>query len=61
MEFNAQEVVLLLFATIGPLKATLVYALLTAEASPEFSTRAAFRSVLNAVRARWGLASSSPP
>jgi multiple antibiotic resistance protein len=46
MEFNPQEVVLLLFATIGPLKATIVCAVLTAEVSPEFVRRVAFRSVL---------------
>jgi multiple antibiotic resistance protein len=46
MEFNALEVVHLLFATIGPLKVTIVCASLTADASPEFRKRVAFRSVL---------------
>ncbi len=46
MEFNALEAALLLFATIGPLKVTIVCASITAEASPEFLRRVAFRSVL---------------
>jgi multiple antibiotic resistance protein len=46
MEFNPQEVVLLLFATIGPLKATIVCASLTDGASPEFVRKVALRSVL---------------
>jgi multiple antibiotic resistance protein len=46
MELNAREAVLLLFATIGPLKVTIVCALLTAKASPEFIRKVALRSVL---------------
>ncbi len=46
MEFNPQEAVLLMFATIGPLKATIVCASLTAGASPEFLRKVALRSVL---------------
>ena len=46
MEFNAGEAFLLLFATIGPLKAMVVCASLTAEASPGFCKQVAFRSVL---------------
>ena len=46
MEFKPLEAALLLFATIGPLKVTIVCASLTAEASPEFLRRVAFRSVL---------------
>jgi multiple antibiotic resistance protein len=46
MEFNPQEVVLLMFATIGPLKATIVCASLTCDASPQFLRKVASRSVL---------------
>ena len=46
MAFNPFEVVMLLFATIGPLKVTIVCAMLTATASPEFLRWVAFRSVL---------------
>jgi multiple antibiotic resistance protein len=46
MELNAREAVFLLFATIGPLKVTIVCALLTTEASPEFIRKVALRSVL---------------
>ena len=49
MEFNAWEVIMLLFATIGPLKVTIVCATLTADAPPEFLKRVAFRSVLIAL------------
>jgi multiple antibiotic resistance protein len=40
---------MLLLATIGPLKVTIVCATLTADASPEFLKRVAFRSVLIAL------------
>lgn len=46
MEFNHSEVIMLLFTAIGPLKVTIVCASLTANASPEFCKRVAFRSVL---------------
>ena len=46
MDFNPGEVFLLLFATIGPLKATIVCATMNAEASPEFLKKVALRSVL---------------
>jgi multiple antibiotic resistance protein len=46
MEFNYYEVFLLLFATIGPLKVTIVCAALTADTSSEFLNRVAIRSVL---------------
>ncbi len=46
MEFNPQEAILLMFATIGPLKATIVCASLTAKAPPGFLRQVAFRSVL---------------
>ena len=46
MEFNPCEAFLLLFATIGPLKVTIVCASLTADASPEFLNRVALRAVL---------------
>jgi multiple antibiotic resistance protein len=49
MEFNVSEVIMLLFATIGPLKVTIVCATLTANAPPEFLKRVAFRSVLIAL------------
>ena len=49
MEFNPSEVIMLLLATIGPLKVTIVCATLTADASPEFLKRVAFRSVLIAL------------
>ncbi len=49
MEFSPSEVILLLLATIGPLKVTIVCATLTADASPEFLKRVAFRSVLIAL------------
>jgi multiple antibiotic resistance protein len=49
MEFNPLEVILLLLATLGPLKVTIVCASLTADASPEFIKRVAFRSVLIAL------------
>jgi multiple antibiotic resistance protein len=45
MEFNPWEAILLLFATIGPLKVTIVCASLTADAPPEFLNRVALRSV----------------
>lgn len=46
MGFNHSEVIMLLLTAIGPLKVTIVCALLTAEASPEFCRRVATRSVL---------------
>jgi multiple antibiotic resistance protein len=46
MVFNYCEVILLLFATIGPLKVTIVCASLTADTPPEFLNRVALRSVL---------------
>ena len=46
MEFSPSEVVLLLLATIGPLKVTLVAASLTAGASTDFVNRVAARSVV---------------
>jgi multiple antibiotic resistance protein len=46
MEFNSCEAILLLFATIGPLKVTIVCASLTADASPEFLNRVALRAVV---------------
>lgn len=49
MEFKPLEIVLLLFATIGPLKVTLVCATLTANASAEFLAEVARRSVLIAL------------
>ncbi len=49
MEFNHSEVIMLLFTAIGPLKVTIVCATLTADASPEFVKRVAFRSVLIAL------------
>ncbi len=49
MEFNHSEVIMLLFTAIGPLKVTIVGATLTADASPEFVKRVAFRSVLIAL------------
>ena len=49
MEFNYAEIIMLLLATIGPLKVTIVCATLTADASPEFLKRVAFRSVLIAL------------
>ena len=49
MEFNPSEIIMLLFATIGPLKVTIVCATLTAGASPDFLKQVAFRSVLIAL------------
>jgi len=49
MEFTHSEVIMLLLAAIGPLKVTIVCASLTADASPEFLKRVAFRSVLIAL------------
>ena len=46
MEFNLSEAILLLFATIGPLRATIVCATLTADASPAFLKQLAWRAVL---------------
>ena len=46
MEFNPYEVILLLFATIGPLRVTLVCATLTAGANAAFVRQLAARSVL---------------
>jgi len=49
MEYNSAEIFMLLLATIGPLKVTLVCATLTAGASSEFLKKVAFRSVLIAL------------
>lgn len=49
MEFKPYEVILLLLATLGPLKATIVCATLTAGTSAEFLKRVALRSVLVAL------------
>ncbi len=49
MEFKPYEVVLLLLASIGPLKVTIVCATLTAGAPPEFLKQVASRSVLIAL------------
>lgn len=46
MEFNPSEIIILLFATIGPLKVTIVCASLTGSASPEFVKRLAWRAVV---------------
>ena len=46
MDLTWLEVIMLLFATIGPLKVTIVCANLTAEAPPEFLRQVARRSVL---------------
>jgi len=46
MEFKPLEGILLLFATIGPLKATIVCATLAADAPPAFLKRLASRAVL---------------
>lgn len=46
MDFTPTEVVLLLLASIGPLKVTIVAASLMADAPPEFVRRVAARSVL---------------
>ena len=46
MGFKLAEVILLLFATIGPLKVTIVCATLTAGATPKFLADLALRSVL---------------
>jgi len=49
MELNPYEVILLLLASIGPLKVMIVCASLTADASPAFLKKVAFRSVLIAL------------
>jgi multiple antibiotic resistance protein len=49
MEFNRSEIAMLLFATIGPLKVTIVCASLTAGTPPEFLKKVALRSVLVAL------------
>lgn len=46
MEFKPAEAILLLFATIGPLKATIVCATLTAKATPAFLKQFALRAVV---------------
>ena len=46
MELHPTEIMMLLFAAIGPLKVTIVCATLTANASPEFLRRVALRSVV---------------
>ncbi|WP_162560017.1 MarC family protein [Methylotetracoccus oryzae] len=45
MEFNPSEAMLLLFATIGPLRATIVCATLAGDASPAFLKQLAGRAV----------------
>jgi multiple antibiotic resistance protein len=45
-KFNPYEAILLLFATIGPLKVTIVCATLTADATPDFLKKVASRAVL---------------
>lgn len=49
MEFTPYEIFLLLLATLGPLKVTIVCATLTAGTSAEFLQRVALRSVLVAL------------
>jgi multiple antibiotic resistance protein len=49
MKFNPAEIIMLLLATIGPLKVTIVCATLTAGASPDFCKKVALRSVLIAL------------
>ena len=49
MEFKPYEIILLLLATLGPLKVTIVCATLTAGTSAEFLKRVASRSVLVAL------------
>jgi multiple antibiotic resistance protein len=49
MEFNPTEIIMLLFATIGPLKVTIVCATLTAGATPDFLKKVSFRAVLIAL------------
>jgi multiple antibiotic resistance protein len=49
MRFNPIEIILLLLATIGPLKVTIVCAGLTATAPPTFLPKLALRSVLVAL------------
>ena len=49
MEFKPYEVILLLLATLGPLKVTIVCATLTAGTSADFLKRVASRSVLVAL------------
>ena len=46
MDLNWSEILTLMFATIGPLKVTIVAATLTAGSSPEFVKKVALRSVL---------------
>jgi small neutral amino acid transporter SnatA (MarC family) len=46
MAFNPSEMIMLLLATIVPLKVTVVCAALTAGATPEFLSQVALRSVL---------------
>jgi multiple antibiotic resistance protein len=48
MKFNPLEELLLLFATIGPLKVTIVCAAMNANASAEFLKKVAYKSVLTA-------------
>jgi multiple antibiotic resistance protein len=48
MEFKPSEVILLLLATIGPLKVTIVCAALTADATADFLKTVAWRSVVTA-------------
>ena len=48
MSFSPAELFLLLFATIGPLKPTVILASASANASPEFVKQVALRSVITA-------------
>lgn len=48
MQFNRNEMIMLLFATIGPLKVTIVCASMTARASAQFIKRVALRSTVTA-------------
>ena len=48
MEFNRNEIIMLLFATIGPLKVVIVCASMTARASAQFIKRVALRSTVTA-------------
>jgi multiple antibiotic resistance protein len=49
MKFSPSEIIMLLFATIGPLKVTIVCASLTATAPPELLKKIALRAVLVAL------------
>jgi len=49
MAFNPWEMFLLLFATIGPLRVTIVCATMTAQATPDFLQKVAYRAVIIAL------------